>query len=575
MAPAIRPIVVRYVTLNGSRLGRHSLCPTLLAREISKQQAQWASTSTRSRPTLSFLSSPVSARAAPVRTYASERTRKWLRHEFKLFVRYAALSWVGALCVFVIIYFVNEEKLERAFPTPHEWTWVQRKYLRDAHKWTDPDYKPVVNWAKSFELARNLCLIFEDVEKEGNKIPRLTDHENPDDEVSWEFIPHDVSGMSEEWTRGYFETMMLAAKGAEFLDGWMRDVNRKCVCAPEYVIGPSNPRPKPIPPGAPSAPREEDCELAFPPADRFYMKILATKGFSARQKMEAAFEYANFIQWKQRSQGADALYNLALAEATMGMDSSKLPYDTKTFVLKDGVPPPSLNILDAITAIANYKARSGDVSAALPIYISLLKTRRSLPDEPPRGYYQQLARSKKNEPWSRKVFNFFLPPDYPPPPPDGTQAPWRSPEERCHEASLNLYIGEILYATNSRDEGLAWTRDGVDIAEEQLRVLPQNPAATTRAVQGVRQTCRECLKTGLDNWSVMVAKLAKEENLRRDKSASTASSFSFWSTKEAAPAGEGRWDAEGSVVKEKIRRTQELVEDIRPPNEGILKWFKA
>lgn len=572
MVSTLRPVVIRYVALNRSQLGRHVLCPTLLAREISKQ-SHWASTSTRSRPTLSFLSSP--SRTPSVRTYASERTRRWLRHEFRLLIRYAALSWVGALCVFVIIYFVNEEKLERAFPTPHEWTWVQRKYLRDAHKWTDPDFKPVINWGKSFELARNLCLIFEDVEKEGNKIPRLSEHENPHDEVSWEFIPHDVSSMSEEWTRGYFETMMLAAKGAEYLDGWMRDVSRNCVCAPEYVIGPSNPRPKPIPPGAPKAPREENCELAFPPADRFYMKILATRGFSPRQKMEAAFEYANFIQWKQRPEGAEALYNFALAEATQGMDQSQLPYDTKTLIFKDGVPPPSLNILDAITSIANYKARSGDVSGALPIYISLLKTRRSLPEEPPKGYYQQQARARKHDPWYRQAFNIFLPPDYPPPPSDGTQSPWRSPEERCHEASLNLYIGEILYANNSRDEGLAWTRDGVDVAEEQLRYLSQNPATASRAVQAVRETCRDCLKTGLDNWSVMVTRLANEETLRREKKAASGSAFSFWSSKETALAGEGRWDAEETVVKERLRRTQELVEDIRPPDEGILGWFKA
>lgn len=575
MAPTMRPqVVVQQVKLGGSRLARRNPCPTLLAREISRH-AQWASTSSKSRPTLAFLSSPIAAakHRAPVRTYASERTKQWLRHEGRLLVRYAAISWIGAIAVFVIVYFVVEEQLERDFPTPHEWNWRCRKQLRDAHKWTDPKHRPV-NWAKSFELARNLCLLFEDPKLEGDKIPRLSDHEDVGGEVPWEFIPHDISGMSEEWRRGYFETIMLAAKGAEHLDGWLRDVTRNCISAPEYVIGPSNPRPKPIPPGAPKAPREEDCEIAFPAADRYYLKILATKGLAPRQRMEAAFEYANFIEWKQRPEGADALYNLALAEATLGMDSSKLPYDPKTFVMKDGIAPPSLNVLDAITSIANHKARSGDVNSALPIYISLLKTRRSLPIEPPKGYLyrqQQHQRSMRQEPWYRQVLSVFLPPDYPPPPPDGSQPPWRSTEERCQEAALNVYIGEVLYASNARDDGLAWTRDGVDIAEEQLRALPRNPAATTKAVRAVRQTCRECLQTGLDNWSVMVTKLAQEEQRRREKGASSA--VSFWSTKQ--PAEEGRWDAEGAVVKERVRRTLELVEDVTPPNEGIVGWFKA
>lgn len=584
MAPSlpVRPhIVVHYVRLNGlSRLGRQAQlpCPTLLARDISRRHAQrqWASTSSRSRPTLSFLSTPSSAvakRAAPVRTYVSERTKKWLRHEARLLVRYAAISWVGLFCVFVIVYFVNEERLERAFPTPHEWDWRHRKQLRDAHKWTDPEQRPVINWAKSFELARNLCLLFEDVQKEGGKIPRLSEREEPDAEVSWEFIPHDISGMSEEWRRGYFETMMLTAKGAEYLDGWMRDVHRNCVCAAEYVIGPSNPRPKPIPPGAPKAPREEDCQLAFPPADRYYVKILATQGLSPRQRMEAAFEYANFIEWKKRPEDAKALYNLALAEATTGLDTSNLPYDTRTFVLKEGAAPLSLNVFDAITAIANYKARTGDVNSALPIYISLLKARRSLPDSPPKGYYLS-QRPQRKEPFYRQAINIFYPPDYPAPPPDGTRTPWRNAEERCQEASLNLYIGEILYATNSRDDGLAWTRDGVDSAEEQLRALPQNPDATTRAVKAVQQTCRECLKTGLENWSVMVARLAKEEKAKREKAA-VPSSIPFWSSKQPVVGEEGRWEAEDAVVNERIRRTQELVEDIRPPKEGILGWFKA
>ncbi|CAI6096585.1 unnamed protein product [Clonostachys chloroleuca] len=531
-------------------------------------QRQWATTNSPSRPTLAFLTTPTANRDACRRTYASGRRRQWLIHEAKLFVRYATICVIGSLAFFTIYYFILEEKVERDYPTPPEWPWRLRKQLRDAHKWTDPNHRPAVNWVKTFELARNVCLSFEDVKKDGHKIPRLSEQEEPGAEVPWEFIAHDISGMSEEWRRGYYETMMLTAKAAEYLDGWVRDVKRNFASAPEYVIGPSNPRPKPIPVGAPRAPREEDCEPAFPPADRYYLKIFATKGFSTRQKIEAAFEYANFLEFKQRPGGAEPLLNYALAEATQGMAQNELPYNPKTFALKDKGPAPSLNVLDALTTIANYKARNGQVSEALPIYISLLKARRALPNEPPRGQLRPKPRRQTST--FSTIIELFSPPEYPPAPPDGSRPPWRSPEERCHEASLNLYIGEILYSTSSKEDGLAWTREGVDIAEEELRSLP---SSASKEAAAVKQTCRECLQTGLDNWTVMVAKLIKEEQLDREKRPAP-SVLSFWSSK-LPESVEGRWEAERSVLKERVRRTTELVDTTKPRDEGFLRWFQA
>ena len=527
-----------------------------------------ATATTKTRPTIPPYTT--TTKAAPVRTYASERTKQWLRHEAKLFVRYAIISWGGMLCLFVIYYSIIEEMLERDFPTPPEWPWKTRKQLRDAHKWADERHRHVT-WPKTLELARNLILFIEDPEREtGKQLPRLSDVEEPGLEIPWEFIPHDVSSQSEEWRRGYVELVMLTAKAAEKVDGWLRDVNRNCISAPEYVIGPSNPKPKPIPPGAPKAPREEDCEVAYPPADRWYMKLLATKGLSPRQKMEAAFEYANFMELKGRTEGPEALYKMALAEATQGMDPSQLPYNPKTLILKDSAVP-SQNVLDAITALANYKARQGEISKALPIYLSLLKARRALPTTPPRA-----APTTKKGPTNllERFTDFISAPPYPPPPPDGFSPPWRSPIERCHEASLNLYIGEILYATSSRDDGLAWTRDGVDTAEEQLRALP--PKKPGFRPDEATKTCRECLNTGLENWASMVAKLAREEQLRKEARVESGKSsggmFSFWSGKEGL---DGRWEAENAVVGERARRTRQLVEEVVIPDEGLMKYFRA
>ncbi|KAF5003502.1 hypothetical protein FDECE_9955 [Fusarium decemcellulare] len=516
---------------------------------------------TKSRPNLPFLSIPISNRAV-VRCFTTER-KQWLKHEAKLAVRYTVSFWGLLACCGVIWFFINEEQLEREFPTPHEWGWMTRKFLRDANNSKEPK-NGQVNWPWAFELARGLVLRLEDAKVDGQNVTKLSDRVDPEAEIPGEFNPCDISGKSEEWRRGYFEAIMLAAKASEHVDGWVRDLSRNIISPPEFVIGPSNPRPTPIPPGQPHAPREENCEVAYPSADNFYMKILATKGFSPRQKLEAALEYASFMEFKQRPEGAEALYNLALAEATQGLDMSNPPYNPKTFILNEKAGPPSQNILDAITAIATHKARTGNINAALPIYVSLLKARRYLPSDPPPA---PRPKPKTRSIWGQLVETISQA-DYPPPPPDGTQPPWRSPEERCQEASLSLWIGEILFATSSKDDGLSWTRDSVDVAEEQLRNM--NPLNADKVA---KKTCRECLSAGLDNWGRMVVKLAKEEDERREKAANQTSVFSFWTG--APPTAGDRWTAEDVVVKERVRRTRELIEEITPGGVSLSSLFKA
>ncbi|KAG5923319.1 hypothetical protein E4U42_004992 [Claviceps africana] len=520
-------------------------------------------TSIKSRPSLPFLFVP-KASPSVARSFTSER-RRWFKHEAKLVARYTLTLWGLAACVVVIFFAVNEEAAEREYPTPHEWNYLTRKFLRDALGSRDAP-NGEVNWARCLELARGVVIRLEDPKLGGGKVVKLSDKVDPSLEVPGEFINCDISAMSEEWRRGYFEAIMLAAKAAEHVDGWVRDTERNVVCAPEFVVGPSNPRPKPIPPGQPHAPREEVCEPAYPSADHWYTKILTTVGLSARQKMEAALEYATFLEFKHSQEGVDALYELALSEASAGLEPSELPYDAKTLVLKnnDG-PAPSLNVLEALTAMANHKARQGDISSALPIYISLLRARRSLPATPPPTPGRPASQQRQSV--YEKFVTLFGPPAYPPPGPDGTEPPWRDPYERCQEASLNLYIGEILYATSSKDEGLAWTRDGVDLAEEQLRAL----GAASKDKE-TKRVCRECLSTGLDNWSVMVSRLAREQ-AAREKADSGPSMFSFWGgpSREA----DGRWAAEEAVVQERTRRTRELMEDVSPPGDGIMSYFKV
>ncbi|PHH90625.1 hypothetical protein CDD83_3142 [Cordyceps sp. RAO-2017] len=515
----------------------------------------------KARPVLPFLLTP-KASPSVARSFTSERKR-WLKHEARLVVRYTVTLWgvVGAVLVF--FFAIGEEALERRFPTPPEWNYFTRKCLRDANQNRNPK-NGEINWPGALELARLVLSRLEDPAIGGDGVAKLLDGQGQASDVPGEFVPCDISAKSEAWRRGYVEAMMLAAKAAEHVDGWVRDRTRNLVSRPEYVIGPSNPRPKPIAPGNPHAPREEDCDPAFPAADNWYMKILATKGLTARQRMEAALEYASFMDYKRRPDGVEALFNLALAEATQGLPPSSLPYDPKTLVLANGEAPASMNVLDVLTAMANYKARRGHVFVALPIYISLLKNRRALSDAPP----STAASSKPRDPsMFRQMVALFAPPDYPAPPPDGTRPPPRDLSSRCQEAALHLYIGEILYATSSKVEGLSWTREGVDLAEEQLRAAGQGPAD-----REAKQTCRECLTVGLDNWSIMVSRLAKRE-AERNKAGAKSKPFSLWSGEK--DAAEGRWTAEEAVVQERVRRTKELLEDLTPPPMGPLSFFKA
>jgi hypothetical protein len=86
----------------------------------------------------------------------------------------------------------------------------------------------------------------------------------------------DISNKPEPWRRGYHECLMGAARAAEHLDSWVRDKTRNVAFPANTVIGPSNPNARPIPPGAISAPREEDCEPAFDAPEVYYMRIITT-----------------------------------------------------------------------------------------------------------------------------------------------------------------------------------------------------------------------------------------------------------------------------------------------------------
>ncbi|ROT35397.1 hypothetical protein SODALDRAFT_328738 [Sodiomyces alkalinus F11] len=498
-------------------------------------------------------------------------------------VRYNIALWGSLICLAGIILMLNQDSLEKQFPTPHEWSFITRMRVRGAKSANNHGGPKGKNWDEIIVSCREALKRLEDPNIDGAGVRELLN----DEPLSIEGLGNvgkDISDKSENWRRGYYEVMMLLARSLEQVDGWVKDKTRNIVCPPQMVVGPSNPRPEPMPPGAPSAPKEENCEPAYESAENAYLRILTTKGFSTKQRLDAALAYAFFLDYKRLPEAAERVYDWALSIATESADPSSPPLvDRRTLTIHDKATPPSDNVLSVLTAIATQKARSGDLSAALPMFISLLRARRSLPSTAAEGSVEETAAAaaaasaaEARSSWWQKLWELAKPPQYPPPPPDGTQAPWRSAKNLCEEAALHLYIGEILYSSQDkaqmREEGVAWTRDGVDLAEEQLRKLG------TTGAGDAKETCKECLTTGLENWSTMVKRLARQEaeqHKKREESGGGGSSFgAFWSQPKPQEV-EARWAAEEKVVQERVRRTSELLIDAAPPESFVQSLLKA
>lgn len=455
------------------------------------------------------------------------------------------------MLLLVIAFGVQQEYLERRFPSPHEWSWITRKNFRSA-KWSeDEEGKEHVDWARTGDYYRQLLKRLEDPSIDGAGL-----EEQADGGILVEGVGkagYDITKKPEAWRRGYYEVIMGAAKAAENLDSWVRDKTRNIAFPRSVVIGPSNPDPRPVPPGANSAPREEDCEPAFDPPETFYMRILTTRGFSEKQRVDAALAYASWLDFKGSPKTAREMYKWALDIASQSNNEGTV--NSSTGVLNPNAGKPSANMLTAATAFAVHHAVNSNVAAALPIFISVLRARKSLPEPSPGTLDSSAGKEGKNSLYDifATVQAIVKPPVYPPPPSDGTTPPVRDSKERCEEAGVMAYIGEILYASNAdlrgREEGLAWTREAVDVAEAELR--------GSHADDEAKKVCKQCLKVGLGNWDAMVKKLAQAEKEAKSKQPSAGGWFSWGSGEQKDHIG--RWESEEQVVKDRIRRARELL----------------
>lgn len=486
---------------------------------------------------------------------------------------------------------LQHEILERRFPSPPEWSLKSRILYRNAHnkEHPDPNGTGLADWTSVGSWYRELLERLEDPSIDGRDLRPILAEEGDIYVAGLGRAGLDVSSRSEPWRRGYYACLIGAAKASENRDGWVSDTTRNIAFPPEVVIGPSNPRPKPVPYGTPSAPLEQNCARAFEPAETYYMKILTTRGFNTRQRLNAALAYADWLDFKDHSSAAEEMYDwgldIAVGALPVGVNNV---VDIKSGVVGQGATYISSNVLLATTSLAFHHARNNNLAAALPIYLSVLRARRRLPA----SASQKEARSKSRKALSTaEVLSFFrsliITPPYPPAPPTGDEIALRTPAAACEEAGIMAHVGEILFASSfasssakgssnnlrasvssgsaadhlkSQRSGLSWTRDAVDLAEATLTSARKDDEET-------RNKCSECLAVGMENWSTMVAKLLKDERYAKTgKQPKTTSSWLWGSS--ATVDDEGKWERESQMVDERLENVRRLLSQEADTSKG-------
>ena len=480
---------------------------------------------------------------------------------------------------------------EKQYPEPPEYSWLAKWYYRIAKGKTSPGRDRIVEWTSVGNAWKNLIERLEDPQGDGTGIkPRLGEGED----LLVEGIGKtgfDITAKSEPWRRGYFVALLGVAKVGEHLDGWVRDKTRPAVAfPPDSVIGPSNPRPKPVPFGWPDPPKEENCEAAFDQPEIYYMKILTTEGFTSRQKLEAALGYADFLQSRGLSSSASDMIDWGMDIATTNAPPGVV--DKQTGIIADGAVGVSENIILATSALAMHKIQTKDLSTALPIYISILRAQRSLPLADPLLFAKTKPLRKAPETWYEKLDDLFEKVPYPDPPTSGDEQATRTLVANCDEAATMAHIGEILYAfsygstpetsvlvAKSQEAGLSWTRDAVELAEATFESVSQSSSRRSQSVASkASQTasrgsseeakaidrCAECLAMAVENWKKMVKPLREAEKEKRQSDAANPQKQTWTWLWNSTPTKEtslepGKWEREEIVVETKQKELQRLL----------------
>lgn len=442
--------------------------------------------------------------------------KKFIKETAKLSVRYSIVFFLITSCFTISSLGILSEQQERAFPSPHEWSLITRFRFRRGKWWQIPENNEdegFENWARVYSELRYALNRLEDPDTDGAGLA--------DQEEGGILVPglgksgFDLTAKSEEWRQGYYEVLIGMATAAERLEGWVTDKWRRNVWAPEFVASSTNTRPRAVMPGMPEVPDEEHREPAADAPETFYLKIITSKGFTTHQRVSAALGYADWLSFKQLPDSAEEMYRWALDIALSGLPTadSAAVINRETGVLSATAPRESVtpNIIYAATNLATFFAANGRLNSALPIFISLLRARTDAIPAP-----VTKAKSKKQDSsLMGTLFTLLSEPAYPPVPPSGDEPFLRKEAERCEEAALKTYIGEILFATagsssTQRQQGLSWVRDGVSTSK-----VAQTLDAM-RADREQRKKCEKCEEVGLESWGKIMTYLAAEANEKRN-----------------------------------------------------------
>ncbi|KAL8705934.1 MAG: hypothetical protein Q9201_000989 [Fulgogasparrea decipioides] len=513
--------------------------------------------------------------------YLTTDRKEYIKSEAKLTIKYILIG-NGLLFLGVVLFWlVSVEFTERIYPTPHEWTDKSRNIYRTAHLVEDPETSEIIDWP---QIGNNYWVVLsrlEDPSLDGKGLPKSPDEDRVYvvgiDALGFSRKGLDVSSKSEEWRRGYHAALMKAARAAEHLDECVRDTTRNITFPKVHMIGPSNLRPKPVPLGSYAAPLEENCIPASETPQTFYTKILTSTGFTSGQRLDAALAYADWLDFKGLHDTAEEMYDwgldIAMEALPKGVNNI---VNTQTGIINSNATYVSNNLLRATTALAVHHAQTNNLSAALPIFLSVLRARKQL-SLPPVVDPSPVPTQEPSQ-WETiqsTIKSIVISPPYPPPPPTGDEAPIRTPKAVCEEAATMAHIGEILFASandevkplkkatksqttsQKQQSGLSWTRDAVDISEATLSTMAQDD------VEG-RQTCTECLETSINNWSKMVRRMLKDQqevtNMKEEKVGKDRGWF--WETRSTKEAeeDEGRWERELQLVEERMTSIQRLLD---------------
>ncbi|EXJ82006.1 hypothetical protein A1O1_08074 [Capronia coronata CBS 617.96] len=552
-----------------------------------------------SRPQLPFLH-PISrtniAQTQLGRFISTERKQRWKAQLWSQ-LRFHAYLWPSVLLAAILLLGVQHTKLERDYPTPREWTFWSRWILRDA-KYTEFGEHLLTDWEKAGYLYTEVIRRLESEKYDGQN---LIEGE-ASIRGSFANAGFDISAKSEPWRRGYYEALMGAGRAAEHLDGMCKRKGqvRGRVYPRESIPGPDNPRPKPLPfdknRGHENVPTADEVEDAFPPPEKFYLKVLTTNGFDTRQRLEAAMAYADWCDFKGLTETAEETYRWAVDIAQAGVPGSAADVvDMKTGVIhKDKEDVVTENILKVCTALGVHHAKTGDVKQALPIFLSVLRARKSLPPPPSSGPLDPTVSGSTNTPKGQEqkdqgiwpyvhaLKDLIIERPYPPAPSSGNERPFHTLKEACEEVGLMTYIGEILFATSDseREKGLSWTRDSVEAAEAVMWVMDE------RKEDDGKERCRECLETGLQNWKAMARQMsrlaAQKEHELADASGGSGSgsgllgSLGFgWGLGlgkakqlEQLRQEKQRWEEENMQIELRKEKTLPLTQPLKPVSRG-------